>query len=89
MRILLTVSTPIGTGLYWSSQCLRGCNPMACMQAGLFFPTPDNRPPTCGQPPYTGHYFFYYQPYDVSFCTFHQCPGFLTEPGGGSSRRVP
>ena len=83
------VSTPIGTNLYWRSQCLRGCNPMACMQAGLFFPTPDGRPPTCGQPPYTGHYFCYRQPYTVNHCTFHQCPGFFTTTTNEFSATVP
>lgn len=36
------VSTPIGTGIFWGSQCLRGCNPDACGQVGAPLP------PTCG-----------------------------------------
>lgn len=83
------VSTPIGTGLYWTSQCLRGCNPMACMQSGFFFPTSDGRPPTCGHPPYTGHFFCYRQPYTPDYCDFHQCPGFLTATSEGGLPSLP
>lgn len=72
------VQSPFGTSIYWRSQCLRGCNPMACMQAGLFFPTPDGRPPTCGKPPYVGPGVCYRQPYTVDACAFHTCPSFLS-----------
>lgn len=70
------VSTPIGTGIYWTSQCLKGCNPEGCWRAGLFFGNP-NRPPTCGQFPYTGPGFCYRETVTFDMCVFHQCPGFF------------
>lgn len=36
--IYAAVASPLGTPLFWSSQCLRGCNPNACAAV----------PPTCG-----------------------------------------
>lgn len=59
---------------------------MACLQAGLFFPTQDGRPPTCGTFPYTGPAFCYRQPYTPDICTFHLCPGFLVEPTSGKGK---
>jgi hypothetical protein len=36
------VSTSIATGIFWSAQCIRGCNPDGCANSGLPYP------PTCG-----------------------------------------